>query len=42
MSKYNLEGINDPSKKNGWKTFEGNNLRINVLCTKREKMCPVL
>ena len=29
-------------KKNGWKKFEENNLRINVLCTKKEKMCPVL
>ena len=27
-------------KKNGWKKFEENNLRINVLCTKKEKMYP--
>ena len=40
MDKYNWEGINYPSEKNDWKTFEKNNLTIvlNILYAKKEKV----
>ena len=37
------EGINFPSEKDDWKTYEKNNVTIalNVLYTKKEKIYPV-
>ena len=42
INKYNWEGINFPSEKDGLKIFEKNNLTIaiNVLYTKKEKIHP--
>ena len=39
INKYKWEGINFPSKKDDWKTFEKNNVTIafNVLYTKKRK-----
>ena len=40
MNKYQWDGINIPSEKDDWKKFEKNNVTINVLCTKNEKVYP--
>ena len=42
INRYNWEGINFPSEKDDWKTFEKNNVTIvlNVLHTKKEKLYP--
>ena len=42
MNKYNWEGINNPSKRDDWKTFEKNNLTIalNILYIKEKEICP--
>ena len=39
INKYNWEGINFPSEKDDWKTFEKNNVTIafNVLYAKKER-----
>ena len=42
INKYNLEGINFISEKDGWKTFDKNYVTIatNVLYVKKEKIYP--
>ena len=42
INKYKWKGINLPSEKDDWKTFEKNNVRIclNVLYAKKEKIYP--
>ena len=39
INKYNQEGINLPSEKNSWKTFEENDVTIalKILHAKKEK-----
>ena len=43
MNKYNWEGINFSSEKDGWKEIGKNNVTIavNVLYAKKEKIYPV-
>ena len=43
INKYNLEGINYPSKIDDWKTFEKNNptIALNILYTKEKEVYPV-
>ena len=42
VNKYNREGINFPSEKDGWKKFETTNVAIalNVLNAKKEEIYP--
>ena len=42
INRYNLEGINFPSEKDDWKTFEKINVTIavNILSAKKEKIYP--
>ena len=43
INKYNWKGINYPSKKDGWKTFEKNNptITLNILYIKEKEICSV-
>ena len=42
INKYNLKGINYPSKINDWKTFEKNNstITLNIWYIKEKEICP--